>query len=159
MLFVSNIRILSNRSSLPKVFYKKGTPKNSAKSTGKHLCQSLPFNKEETPAHASSCESCETLKNIPLYRTPPGAASVVTYILKMTELSPGLERKIIIYLIMWIYVAFMFFVYCSHYFYTKDIYQVLFVAYFSGFLPVSASIFNFNFSIDCAKCINIFFLQ
>ena len=61
---------------------------------------------------------------------------------------------------MWIYFAFMFFVYCSHYAYTKDFYQVLFVAYFSGFLPVSASIFNFNFSIDCgAKCINIFFLQ
>ena len=60
---------------------------------------------------------------------------------------------------MWIYFAFIFFVYCSHYVCDKDFYQVLFVAYFSGFLPVSASIFNFNFSIDCVKCINIFFLQ
>ena len=41
-------------------------------------------------------------------RTLPGAASVATYIPKMTDLSPGLERKIIIYLIMWIYVVFMF---------------------------------------------------
>ena len=60
---------------------------------------------------------------------------------------------------MWIYFAFMFFVYCSHYVYNKDFYQVLFVAYFSGFLPVSASIFQFNFSIDCLKYINIFFLE
>ena len=60
---------------------------------------------------------------------------------------------------MWIYFAFMFFVYCSHYVYTKDFYEVLFMAYFNGFLPVSASIFNFNFTIDCLKCINIFFLQ
>ena len=60
---------------------------------------------------------------------------------------------------MWIYFAFMFFVYCSHYVYNKDFYQVLFVAYFSGFLPVSASIFNFNFTIDYAKCINIIFLM
>ena len=63
--------------------------------------------------------------------------------------------KTIRYLIMWIYVAFMFFVYCSHHIYIKDFYQVLFVAYFSGFLPVSASIFNFK---DCLKCINIIFL-
>ena len=78
--------------------------------------------------------------------------------LKITELPPGLEGKIMIYLIMWIYVAFIFFVYCSHYIYTKDLYQVFFMAYFSGFLPVSISIFNFNFSIDCVKCIHIFFL-
>ena len=28
---------------------------------------------------------------------------------------------------MWIYFAFMFFVYCSYYVYTKDFYQVLIV--------------------------------
>ena len=33
------------RSSLPEVFYKKGAPKNFAKFTGKHLHQSLFFNK------------------------------------------------------------------------------------------------------------------
>ena len=124
-------------------------PKRSIKSP------KLPFNKEETLTHVFSREIHETLKNIPLYRAPPGAASVVTYLLKITELPPGLERKIIRCLI----IAFMFCVYCSHNIYTKNFYQVLFVAYFSGFLPVSASIFNVNFSIDCVKCINIIFLQ
>ena len=33
------------RSSRPEVFCKKGVPKNFAKFTGKHLCQSLFFNK------------------------------------------------------------------------------------------------------------------
>ena len=33
------------RSSLPEVFYKEGAPKNFAKFTGKHLHQSLFFNK------------------------------------------------------------------------------------------------------------------
>ena len=42
---------------------KKGMPKNSAKPTGKRHSQSLPFNKEETPAHALSREIRETLKN------------------------------------------------------------------------------------------------
>ena len=122
MLFVSGTRIFSNRSRRHKVLYKKSTTKKSVKSTGKHLRQKLPFNKEETLAQVFSCEIRETLKNIPLYRAPRGAASVVTYILKITELPPGLERKIIICLIMWIYVAFMFFVHCSHYIYTKDFY-------------------------------------
>ena len=33
------------RSSLPEVFYRKGVLRNFAKFTGKHLCQSLLFNK------------------------------------------------------------------------------------------------------------------
>ena len=33
------------RSSCPEVFYKKGVLRNFAKFTGKHLCQSLIFNK------------------------------------------------------------------------------------------------------------------
>ena len=33
------------RSSLPEVFNKKGVLRNFAKFTGKHLCQSLFFNK------------------------------------------------------------------------------------------------------------------
>ena len=33
------------RSSPPEVFCKKGVPKNFAKFTAKHLCQSLFFNK------------------------------------------------------------------------------------------------------------------
>ena len=34
-----------NRSSRPEVFCKKGVIRNFSKSTGKHLCQSLLFNK------------------------------------------------------------------------------------------------------------------
>ena len=122
MLFVSNTCVLSNRSSHPKVFYTKGTPQNFAKPTGKHLLQNLPFNKEKTTAHAVSHDFRETLKTIPLHRAPPGAASTVTYTLKLIttchKRAPGFERKIIIYLIIWIYVAFIFFVYYSHYIYT-----------------------------------------
>ena len=36
---------LTFRSTPPEVFYKKGVLKNFAKFTGKHLCQSLFFNK------------------------------------------------------------------------------------------------------------------
>ena len=52
---------------------KKGVLKNFAKSTGKHLCQSLFFNKvagltcifikKETLAQVSSSEFCEIFKN------------------------------------------------------------------------------------------------
>ena len=100
MLFVSGTHILSNRSSCP------------VKPTGKHLHQRLPFNKEGTLPHVFSLEIHKTLKNIPPYRAHLGAASVVTYILKMTELPPGLERKIILYLIMLDL--------CYQYIYTKD---------------------------------------
>ena len=37
--------MLKYRSSSPEVFYKKGVLRNFAKLTGKHLCQSLFFNK------------------------------------------------------------------------------------------------------------------
>ena len=51
MLITLKIRLLYNyfdaSSEAPaKVFYKKGVLKNSTKFTGKHLCQSLFFNKE-----------------------------------------------------------------------------------------------------------------
>ena len=61
------------RSSRPEVFYKKGVLKNFAKFTGKHLYQSLFFNKvagatcnvikKETLAQVFSCEFCEISKN------------------------------------------------------------------------------------------------
>ena len=35
----------TNRSSRPEVFYKKGVLRNFAKFIGKHLCQSLFYNK------------------------------------------------------------------------------------------------------------------
>ena len=38
-------KLPTNRSSRPEVFCKKGVLRNSAKFTGKHLCQSLFFNK------------------------------------------------------------------------------------------------------------------
>ena len=60
----------------PEVFYKKGVLRNFAKFTGKHLCQSLFFNKvaglrpkdcdfvkKETLAQVFSCEFCEISKN------------------------------------------------------------------------------------------------
>ena len=75
-------------SSRPQVFCKKGFPRNFAKFTGKHLCQSLYFNKVrslrpgtlikiETLAKVFSCEFCEISKNTFSYRTPPGTASDV----------------------------------------------------------------------------------
>ena len=54
------------------VLYKKGAPRNFAKFTGKHLCQSLflielqtglQHFKKETLAQAVSCEYCEISKN------------------------------------------------------------------------------------------------
>ena len=56
----------------PEVFCKKGVLRNFAKFTGKHLCQSLFFNKvagacnfikKETPAQVFSCAFCEISKN------------------------------------------------------------------------------------------------
>ena len=70
------------RSSRPEVFCEKGVLRNFAKFTGKHLCQSLFFNKvaglrpatllkKETLAQVFSCELCEVSKNTFFYRTPP----------------------------------------------------------------------------------------
>ena len=61
------------RNSRPEVFCKKCVLRNSAKFTGKHLCQSLFFN---NVAQVFSCEFCEISKNTFSYRTPPMAASV-----------------------------------------------------------------------------------
>ena len=57
----------------PEVFYKKDVLRNFAKFTGKHLCQSLFFNKvagqacnfikKETLAQMFSCEFCEISQN------------------------------------------------------------------------------------------------
>ena len=54
-------------SSCPEVFSKKGVLRNFTKFTGKHLCQSLFFNKvffkKETLTQVFSCEFCEMSKN------------------------------------------------------------------------------------------------
>ena len=73
----------SSRSSRPEVFCKKDTLRNSRKFTGKHLWQSLFFNKvagrnfikRETLAQVSSCEFSEICKNTFSHRTPLVAAS------------------------------------------------------------------------------------
>ena len=64
------------------MFCEKGVLRNFAKFAGKHLCQSLFFNKvagniikKETLAQVFSCEFCEISKNTFCYRTPPVAAS------------------------------------------------------------------------------------
>ena len=62
-----------SRSSRPEVFWKKSVLR---KFTGKHLCQSLFFNKVETLAQVFSCEFCQISKNIFLHRTRLVAASV-----------------------------------------------------------------------------------
>ena len=70
------------RSSRAEVFCKKGILKNFTKFTGKHLCQSLFFNKaagnfikKETLAQVFSCEFCKIFKNTYFYRTSPVVAS------------------------------------------------------------------------------------
>ena len=67
-LFLNFQKILENfRSSLPKLFCKKGVLENFKKFTGKHLCRSSLLNKvaglspaillkKETPAQVFSCE-------------------------------------------------------------------------------------------------------
>ena len=56
------------RSSLPEVFCKKGILRNFTKFTGKHLCQSIFFNK---------VEFCEISKNTFFHRTSLAAASEI----------------------------------------------------------------------------------
>ena len=75
------------RSSRPEVFCKKGVLRNYAKFKGKHLWQSLFFNKvagevcdyikKETLAQVFSCEYFQIFKNAFFYETPPVAPSVV----------------------------------------------------------------------------------
>ena len=48
-----NFQSVTIRSSRPEVFFKKGVLRNFAKLTGKHLCQSLPFNKVAGFRHAT----------------------------------------------------------------------------------------------------------
>ena len=61
-------------SSCLGVSCKKGVFQNFAKFAGKHLCQSLFFNR--VAVLVFSYEFCEIFKNTFFYRTPPVAASV-----------------------------------------------------------------------------------
>ena len=61
------------RSSRPEVFCKRGVLRNFAKFTGKHLCQSIYFNKEAL-AQLFSFDFSKFLNTFS-YRTSPVAAS------------------------------------------------------------------------------------
>ena len=65
---------LQYRSSRPEVLCRKGVLRNSGKFTGKHLCQSLFFNKVAL-TQVFSCEFCKISKNVFFYKTPPVPAS------------------------------------------------------------------------------------
>ena len=69
---------ISTRSNHPEVFCKKGVLRNFAKFTGKHLCQSLFFNK--VTGLRPTTFSNEIFKNTFFYRTPPLAASLQRHI-------------------------------------------------------------------------------
>ena len=63
------------RRSRPEVFCKKGVLKNFTKFTGKHLRQSLFFNKVAGQAcQVFFCEFCNIFKNTFFHRTPLVAA-------------------------------------------------------------------------------------
>ena len=79
--------VYSYRSSRPELFCKKVVLRNFAKFTGKHLCQSLFFNKvsglrpatllkKETLTQVFFCEFIEISKNTFFHRTLLMAASV-----------------------------------------------------------------------------------
>ena len=67
------------------MFCKKVVLRNFKKFTGKHLWQSLlklqasGTSVAQTVAQVFSCEFCEISKNTFSYRTPPVAASVLSY--------------------------------------------------------------------------------
>ena len=80
--------IVSSRSSCPEVFCKKGILRNSAKFTGKHLCQSPSFNnvtgsglQKKAVTQVFSCEFCKISKNTFFYKIRPVAVfSVLSFI-------------------------------------------------------------------------------
>ena len=68
---IKNIKTITYRSRRPEAFCKKGILENLTKFTGKHLCQSLFFNK------VAGLRICEIFKNAFFYRTPLVAATVL----------------------------------------------------------------------------------
>ena len=68
---------LVTKSSHLRCSMKIGVLKNFVKFTGKHLCQSLFFNKEEALVQVFSCEFCEIFRNTFFDTTPLVAASVL----------------------------------------------------------------------------------
>ena len=86
ILWKSKFLQLFFRSSRPEVFFKKGVLKNFGKFTGKHLCQSLFFNKvaevrPETLLKKRLWHRCFPLNFVKFLRTPLVAAPVSCFIL------------------------------------------------------------------------------
>ena len=77
--FQKHFNLTTYRSSRPEVFCKKSVLRNFAKFKGKHLYQSLFFNKvvfnKDTLAQVFSCELYQISNNTLSYRKPPVAAS------------------------------------------------------------------------------------
>ena len=69
---------IQSKSSCPEVFCKKGVLKNFAKFTGKHLCQSLFFNKKLWH-RCLPVNFAKFLRTRFFYRTPPVAAFAVIF--------------------------------------------------------------------------------
>ena len=83
------------RKPRPEVFHKKGVLRNFTKFTGKHLCQSLFFNKVAGPATLFKKRLCHSffpvsfvklLRTPFFYRTPLVAASVNQKFWKKTKM-------------------------------------------------------------------------
>ena len=74
------------------MFCEKGVLRHFTKFTGKHLCQSLLFNKvanyirKEALAQLFSCEFCEIFKNTFSYRTAVVAAPVFSSVSRHPEI-------------------------------------------------------------------------
>ena len=89
---LGSLRMRSQKQP-PEVVYKKSVLRNFAKFTGKHLCQSLFFNKVEGSAcnavkkeslvRGFSCEFCKISKNTFSHRTLPVAVSLVRKLTKI----------------------------------------------------------------------------
>ena len=76
-LFLLSLWLDIFRSSCLKLLCEKCASKSFRKihrKTGKHLCHSLFFSKED-PTQVSSCEFCKIFKNTSSYRKPPMAGS------------------------------------------------------------------------------------
>ena len=78
LLIVTFAWIYLGRSSRPDVFCKKGVLRNITKLTGKHLCQSIFFNKVAglCKKRGVFSEFCEMSNNTIFYITPLVTASV-----------------------------------------------------------------------------------
>ena len=89
---LGSLRMRSQKQP-PEVVYKKSVLRNFAKFIGKHLCQSLFFNKVEGSAcnavkkeslvRGFSCEFCKISKNTFSHRTLPVAVSLVRKLTKI----------------------------------------------------------------------------